>query len=75
MRVIEISEKKRNKLAAYAEKMLHYGGKLMQCLDALDEESDMGHRDDDSGYRKKMGYRRPEPRRKRNDDWDDDYDD
>lgn len=75
MRVIEITEKKRNKLAAYAEKMLHYGGKLMQCLDALDEESEMGHRDDDSSYRKKMGNRRPEPRRKRNDDWDDDYDD
>lgn len=75
MRVIEITEKKRDKMAEYAEKMLRYGGKLMKCLDALDEESEMGHRDDDSSYRKKMGNRRPEPRRKRNNDWDDDDDD
>lgn len=74
MRMIEITEKKRNKLSEYAEKMLRYGGKLMQCLEDLDEESDIGHRDEESGYRKKMGNRKPDVRRKRNDDWDDDDD-
>lgn len=78
MRVIEITEKKRDKMAEYAEKMLRYGGKLMQCLDALDEESEMGHRDDDS-YRGRMGNRYPMGRRYGGDmgereDWDDDDD-
>ena len=80
MRVIEISEKKRNKMADYAEKMLRYGGKLMQCLDELDEESEMGERDDDTGYRGRMGNRQPMGRRMRDDmgereDWEDDDDD
>lgn len=80
MRVIEITEKKRHKMADYAEKMLRYGGKLMQCLDELDEESDMGERDDDAGYRGRMGNRQPMGRRMRDDmgerdDWDDDDDD
>lgn len=80
MRVIEITEKKRHKMADYAEKMLRYGGKLMQCLDELDEESDMGERDDDIDYRGRMGNRQPMGRRMRDDmgerdDWDDDDDD
>lgn len=59
MRVIEITEKKRHKMADYAEKMLRYGGKLMQCLDELDEESDMGERDDwDDDDDDDMGERR-----------------
>lgn len=79
MRVIEITEKKRHKMADYAEKMLRYGGKLMQCLDELDEESEMGERDDDTGYRGRMGNRHPMGRRMRDDmgereDWDDDDD-
>lgn len=80
MRVIEITEKKRHKMADYAEKMLRYGGKLMQCLDELDEESDMGERDDDMDYRGRMGNRQPMGRRMRDDmgerdDWDDDDND
>lgn len=80
MRVIEITEKKRHKMADYAEKMLRYGGKLMQCLDELDEDSDMGHRDDEDGYRGRMGNRHPMGRRMRDDmgereDWDDDDED
>lgn len=79
MKVIEITEKKRHKMADYAEKMLRYGGKLMQCLDELDEESEMGERDDDTGYRGRMGNRHPMGRRMRDemgerDDWDDDDD-
>ena len=46
MKIIKISESKKDKMSEYAEKMLRYGGKLMQCLDELDEGS-MGERDDD----------------------------
>ena len=46
MKVIKITESKKDKMSEYAEKMLRYGGKLMQCLDELDEGS-MGERDDD----------------------------
>lgn len=46
MKIIKITESKKEKMADYAEKMLRYGGKLMQCLDELDEES-MGEREDD----------------------------
>lgn len=46
MRIIKITESKKEKMSDYAEKMLRYGGKLMQCLEELDEGS-MGERDDD----------------------------
>lgn len=77
MRII-ISESKKEKMADYAEKMLKYGGKLMQCIDELGED-DMGERDDDDydddddddiGYREEsrrnrgeMGNRRRRSRR------------
>ena len=35
--IIEIQEGKLQNLSDYAEKVLKYGGKLMQCLDDLDE--------------------------------------
>ena len=35
--IIEIQEGKLQNLSEYAEKVLKYGGKLMQCLDDLDE--------------------------------------
>lgn len=69
MRIIKITESKKEKMSDYAEKMLRYGGKLMQCLEELDEGS-MGERDDDDpddwnddddmGYRNggSMGQRR-----------------
>lgn len=46
MRMIKIEESKKDKMSEYAEKMLKYGGKLMQCLEELDEGG-MGERDDD----------------------------
>ena len=46
MRIIKISEKKKEKLTDCIEKMLRYGGKAMQQLEELDED-DMGERDDD----------------------------
>ena len=66
MKIIKITEDKKEKMSDYAEKMLRYGGKLMQCIEELDE-GHMGERndddedwdDDDMGYRYGgMGERR-----------------
>lgn len=46
MRVIRIDESKKEKLSEYAEKILKSAGKMMQCLEDLDE-SGYGERDDD----------------------------
>lgn len=57
MRIIKITENKKEKLSDYAEKALKNMGKLMQCIEDLDEEDDdMGERmedweDDDIGER------------------------
>lgn len=37
--IVEIKEDKLQNLAEYAEKVLHYGGKLMQILDDMDTKS------------------------------------
>jgi hypothetical protein len=42
MMMIEISESKVEKMSDYAEKMLRYGGKLMQCIEELSEGEGMG---------------------------------
>lgn len=55
---IFITEDKKDEMSELCEKMLHYGGKLMSCLEALDEEDSMG-------MRGRMGMR---------DDYDDDDD-
>lgn len=66
MRVIKITEDKKEKLSEYVEKMLKYGGKAMQCIEELGEEG-YGERDDDDwedddemgmrgGYRGGGGY-------------------
>ena len=55
MYMIEITEDKLNKATDYAEKMLKYGGMLMQCLTEWEEENGMGER---GGYsRSMMGQR------------------
>ena len=46
--MIEIEDSKVERMSGYAEKMLKYGGKLMQCIEELSEGSGMGQRDD--GY-------------------------
>ena len=46
MYMVEISENKVEKMSDYVEKMLKYGGKLMQCLEEASEGS-MGQREDD----------------------------
>lgn len=48
MYMIEISESKVGKMTDYAEKMLRYGGKLMQCLDEL-EGNEFGERSGSRG--------------------------
>ena len=53
--MIEISESKVEKMSDYAEKMLKYGGKLMQCIEELSGGESMGRReryydDDDDRY-------------------------
>lgn len=42
--IIEISESKAEELKEHAEKVLKHGGKLMQCLEELCEESQPGER-------------------------------
>lgn len=58
MYVIEVSEDKVSHLADTVGKMLHYGGKAMECIEEMREESRhdggrMGYRDDDD----RMGER------------------
>ena len=75
MRMIKITEGKKDEMSELAEKMLHYGGKLMTCLESLDTEGygeRMGMRewdeDDDTGMRMGMrdtygvDHRQPGPR-------------
>ena len=52
--MIEIEDSKVERMSGYAEKMLKYGGKLMQCIEELSEGSGMGQRDD--GYGNRGGY-------------------
>ena len=37
--IIEIQDSKLQSLSEYAEKVLHYGGKLMQCLEEVEGKS------------------------------------
>lgn len=82
--VIEISEHKLDKATDYAEKMLKYGGMLMQCLSEWEEESGYGDRGGSQGgygSRSMMGSRGDYGSRSygsrggygnRDDEWDDD---
>lgn len=74
MRVIKITEHSKEKMSDYAEKALKNMGKLMQCIEDLEDDDDMGERyddDDDEGYRQgggggyrdDMGERRRRSRR------------
>lgn len=58
MKII-VTENKKEKMSEYAEKMLKYGGKLMQCIEELGSD-DMGQRweeDDDIDERGGYGMR------------------
>lgn len=87
MYMIEITEQKLNKATDYAEKMLKYGGMLMQCLTEWEEENGMGERSGESGrysrsmmgqrddyrnYGNRGGYGNRMNYRDEEDEWDDD---
>lgn len=77
MYMIEISENKLDKATDYAEKMLKYGGMLMQCLSEWGEESGYGERGDEGYSRSMMGNRRVYGGRNggmnyRDDEWEED---
>lgn len=48
--MIEISESKVEKMSDCAEKMLKYGGKLMQYIEELSGSEEMGERWDDEDH-------------------------
>lgn len=49
--MIEIEDSKVEKMSDYAEKMLKYGGKLMQCIEEISENrGGMGQRYEDDDY-------------------------
>ena len=54
MRIIEITEKKREKMSRLAEEMLRAGGKLMQCIDDLEDGVDHRDEDDEEDYGDRM---------------------
>ena len=77
MFMIEISEHKLDKATDYAEKMLKYGGMLMQCLSEWGDESGYGERGDEEYRRSMMGNRMGYGSRyggmnPREDEWEDD---
>lgn len=64
MTMIQITEEKKEKMSELCEKMLRIGGKLMQCLENMEDSSEMGMREpyeddeyDDSRH-DRMGMRR-----------------
>lgn len=79
MYMIEITESKISQLSELAEKMLKYGGKLMQCIEDIDNDSRIGHRQpmpdyrdewrhrdyDDEAYQERYAERNAYPRRRR----------
>ena len=81
MYMIEITEKKYDKLSEHIEESLRHLGKAMSCIAEIGEPYGMGHRDDEYpheggrsrhmthggyGMRGRMGYRDED------DDWDED---
>ena len=56
MTVIEITEKKYDKLSEHIEESLRHLGKAMSCISEIGEPYGLGYRDDESmeGYRKDM---------------------
>ena len=52
--IVEVQEKKIEHLAEYAEKVLRYGGKLMQCLEEMMAKPEYSER---SGYKYIDKYR------------------
>lgn len=80
--LIEITEKKAEKLSEHIEESLRHLGKAMQCVDewmedgGFGERGDMGYREEDEEYgRSMMGSRRGYGMRGNMNYRDEDYDD
>lgn len=59
MYMIEISEKKYDKLSEHIEESLRHLGKAMSCVAEMGEPYGLGHRDDEEmGYRSGRSYSR-----------------
>lgn len=71
MYMIEITEQKLNKATDYAEKMLKYGGMLMQCLTEWEEENGMGERTNYRGGSYGNRYSGGGMNYRDDDDWED----
>ena len=59
--IIEVQDQKIEHLSEYAEKVLKYGGKLMQCLEEISSKSTYGERRMDKyrdGYMERYGMRK-----------------
>lgn len=71
--IIEIQEGKMQHLTDYAEKVLKYGGKLMQCIEELENSSKSKYNEYYvTDYRGGMNYRGGESKRYEKERWDDD---
>ena len=59
MMMIQVTEDKKAEMGELCEKMLHYGGKLMQCIENMESEGGsemMGNRMPMGGYPMMGGY-------------------
>ena len=66
--IIEIQDSKMQHLTDYAEKVLKYGGKLMQCIEELESGSKSKYNEYyGTDYRGGMRYREGEYRRQDDD--------
>lgn len=70
MVTIKITSKKKEKMSEHAEKALRHMGKLMQCIEELGEDDDMGER---YGNRYEGGGYGNRYMNERDEDDDDDY--
>lgn len=70
MVTIKITTKKKEKMSEHAEKALKHMGKLMQCIEELGEDDDMGER---YGNRYEGGNYGNRYMGERDEDDDDDY--
>lgn len=61
--IIEVQDQKIEHLSEYAEKVLKYGGKLMQCLEEISSKSNYSERSNRmdkyrDGYMERYGMRK-----------------
>lgn len=55
--MIEISQEKQGELMEHAEKAYQHLGKMLDCIEKMGQESQMGQREDDEYYIRRFGNR------------------